>query len=328
MISRKINYNVEAYAKLYVCLPSVKFTYLAKLFSLALFLLFAQFTLVNAQNTSGEELCQSKGFTLPNSFTHGVEGPAVDKSGNVYAVNFFREGTIGMMTPSGEPSLFVQLPDSSIGNGIRFDSHGNMFIADYKMHNVLKVNMKTKTISVYVHESRMTQPNDLAIDSKDRIYASDPNFKEQTGRVWRVDTDGYVALLDSLSAAANGIEVSPDEKKLYVGAGRDIFSYDLSANGELSNKKLLIEFPDFSTDGMRCDAKGNLYIARIGKGVVAKVSPAGELLREIELTGKKPTNIAFGGKDGCTVYVTLMDMGNLESFRVDIPGRSWKMKKQ
>ena len=110
-------------------------------------------------------------------------------------------------------------------------------------------------------------------------------------------------------------------------ADREVFSYDLSSNGELSNKKLLIEFPDFSTDGMRCDAKGNLYIARIGKGVVAKVSPTGKLLKEIKLIGKKPTNVAFGGKDGRTIYVTLMDMGNLESFRVNIPGRSWKMKK-
>ena len=280
-----------------------------------------------ATRSAKKNLFKSAEFTLLNSFTHGVEGPAVDKFGNVYAVNFSQEGTIGIITPSGEPSVFVELPDSSVGNGIRFDSHGNMLIADYKMHNVLKVDMTTKSISVYAHESRMTQPNDLAIDSKDRIYASDPDFKSHTGRVWRVDTNGNVILLDSLSATANGIEVSPDEKKLYVGGGRDVFSYDLSSAGELSDRKLLIEFPDFGTDGMRCDAKGNLYIARIGKGVIAKVSPTGELLREIGLTGKKPTNIAFGGKDGRTVYVTLMDMGNLESFRVDIPGRAWKMKK-
>ena len=274
-----------------------------------------------------KHLYKSVVFTPANSFTHGVEGPAVDRTGNVYAVNFSHQGTIGIMPPTAEPSLFVELPDSSIGNGIRFDSDGNMLIADYKMHNVLKVDMKTRNISVYAHERRMTQPNDLAIDSKDRIYASDPNFKANTGRVWRVDTNGDVTLLDSLSSIANGIEVSPDEKKLYIGANRKIFAYDLSSGGTISNKKLLIEFPDFSTDGMRCDSKGNLYIARIGKGVVAKVSPSGKLLKEINLIGKKPTNIAFGGKDGRTVYVTLMDMGNLESFRVDVPGREWKMRK-
>lgn len=298
-------------------------------FLFAALLIFAEScTSSRTTNPDKRELFTSKEFTTVNSFTHGVEGPAVDKSGNVYAVNFSHEGTIGIITPSGEPSVFVQLPDSSIGNGIRFNSHGDMLIADYKMHNVLKVDMKIKNITVFAHESRMTQPNDLAIDSKDRIYASDPNFKLHTGRIWRVDIDGNVTLLDSLNATANGIEVSPDEKKLYVGGGRDVFSYDLSPGGEISNKKLLIEFPDFGTDGMRCDTKGNLYIARIGKGVVAKVSPTGKLLKEIALTGKKPTNIAFGGKDGRTVYVTLMDMGNLESFRVSIPGREWKMKKR
>ncbi|MGH2646135.1 MAG: SMP-30/gluconolactonase/LRE family protein [Ginsengibacter sp.] len=284
--------------------------------------------LTNAQVSNSSGLFKSAEFTLPNSFTHGVEGPAVDKSGNVYAVNFSQEGTIGIVTPSGKPGLFVELPDSSVGNGIRFDSHSNMLIADYKMHNVLKVDMKTKRISVFAHESNMTQPNDLAIDSKDRIYASDPNFKSNTGRIWRIDTNGNITLLDSLPGPANGIEVSPDEKKLYVNAGRKLWSYDLSHKGKISNRRLLIEFPDFGSDGMRCDAAGNLYIARIGKGAVAKVSPTGEVLREIELIGKKPTNVAFGGKDGCTVYVTLMDMGNLESFRVDVPGREWKMQRK
>jgi len=281
----------------------------------------------NAQFVSPDTLFKSAEFTPPNSFTHGVEGPAVDKYGNVYAVNFAKEGTIGIITPAGKSSLFIELPDSSVGNGIRFDSYGNMLIADYKNHNVLKVNMATKKISVFAHESRMTQPNDLAIDAKDRVYASDPNFKSNTGRVWRIDKNGKVTLLDSLGTA-NGIEVSPDGKKLYVDANRKVWSYKLSPNGEVSNRSLLIEFPDFSTDGMRCDAAGNLYIARIGKGVVAKVSPKGELLKEIQLIGKKPTNVAFGGKDGCTMYVTLMDMGNLETFRVDVPGREWKMKKR
>jgi sugar lactone lactonase YvrE len=255
-----------------------------------------------------------------------VEGPAVDKSGNVYAVNFDHQGTIGKVTPSGEASIFIELPEGSIGNGIRFDSKGDMLIADYKMHNVLKVDMSTKNISIYAHEARMTQPNDLAIDSKDRIYASDPDFKANTGRIWRVNKNSSVVLLDSIDGTANGIEVSPDQKLLYVGAGRKIFRYDLSKKGEVRNKTVLIEFPDYSTDGMRCDADGNLYVARIGKGVVAKISASGELLREIQLTGKKPTNVAFGGEDGRTVYVTVMDRGNLECFRTETPGREWKQK--
>ena len=78
---------------------------------------------------------------------------------------------------------------------------------------------------------------------------------------------------------------------------------------------------------MRCDVTGNLYIARHGKGTVVKVSPSGEILKEINLNGKKPSNVAFGGKDGRTVYVTLQDQQNIESFRVDAPGREWKMQK-
>ena len=278
-----------------------------------------------AQLSSEQALFQSAAFTTPGSFTSGVEGPSVDKHGNVYAVNFSRKGTIGRVTPEGKADIFITLPDSSVANGSRFNSRGSMILADYVGHNIFKVDMKTGRLTVVAHSPQMTQPNDIAVDRKDRIYASDPNFKAGTGRIWRVDADGKVILLDSLGPA-NGIEVSPDETKLFVGAGRTIWIYDLSPEGLVSNKRLLIEFPDFGVDGMRCDVDGNVYAARIGKGVIAKISPDGKLIREIRLTGKKPTNVAFGGKDGCTVYVTLMDQGNLESFRTDRPGREWKMQ--
>ncbi|MCE5345601.1 MAG: SMP-30/gluconolactonase/LRE family protein [Bacteroidales bacterium] len=289
-----------------------------------LLLVFASLSVL-AQETSQKNLYRSSVFTPVNSSTSGVEGPGVDKNGTVYYVNYAHEGTIGQVTPDGKPGIFVELPQGSVGNGIRFDNKGNMLIADYTMHNILKVNMADKKISVFAHEPKMSQPNDIAIDSKNRLFASDPDWERGTGRIWRIDVDGKVTLLDSLGTA-NGIEVSPDEKTLYVNAVPDVWAYDLSTKGDISNKRLLIRFPDFIMDGMRCDIKGNLYIARFGKGVVAVVSPEGKLIREIMLTGKKPTNVAFGGKDGCTVYVTLQDQGNLESFRTDTPGREWKMQ--
>lgn len=271
-----------------------------------------------------KEMFKAAVFTPKDSFTSGVEGPAVDKDGNVYAVNFEKEGTIGKISMDGKPELFVTLPEGSVGNGIRFNSKGDMFVADYTKHNILKIDPASKEITVFAHEDSMSQPNDIAIDSKDRIYASDPNWKGGTGRIWRIDTDGKVTLLDSLGLA-NGIEVSPDNKTLYVNANREVLAYDLDENGNVSNKKTIIKFDDFGMDGMRCDVNGNLYIARFGKGAVVKLSPAGEVLKEIPLTGKKVTNVCFGGKDGQTVYVTLMDQGNLESFRVDAPGREFEM---
>ena len=90
-------------------------------------------------------------FTEPKGFTGGVEGPAVDRDGNVYAVNFAKQGTIGKVTPDGKAEVFVTLPDNSVGNGIRFDRKGTMYIADYVNHNVLKVDMKTIGDDMKVH---------------------------------------------------------------------------------------------------------------------------------------------------------------------------------
>jgi len=274
-----------------------------------------------------EELFVSYQFTEPNGFTSGIEGPACDKDGNLYAVNYERQHTIGKVTPDGKCSVFLELPNGSIGNGIRFNSKGDMLIADYTNHNILKVDMKTLNISVYAHEPTMNQPNDIAIGANDIVYASDPNWSKSTGQIWRIDTDGKVTLLETNMGTTNGIEVSPDEKTLYVNESvqRNIWAYDLSPKGEISNKRLLIQFPDFGLDGMRCDVDGNLYVTRYGKGTVVKISPKGEVLLEVQLTGKSCSNVAFGGKDGRTCYVTIADRGNVEYFRTDKPGRCWKL---
>ena len=266
-------------------------------------------------------------FTEPGGFTSGIEGPACDLQGNLYAANFHYQGTIGKVTPQGESSVFIELPDGSIGNGIRFHSGGDMLIADYTNHNVLRVDMESLAITAYAHEPAMNQPNDIAIGANDIVYASDPNWTEQTGQIWRVGTQGQVDLLETGMGTTNGIEVSPDEKTLYVNesAQCNVWTYDLSADGDVSAKRLLIQFPDFGMDGMRCDIDGNLYITRHGKGTIAKLSPAGDILREIELGDANPSNIAFGGPDGCTAYVTLQQTGNVECFRVERPGRSWQL---
>ncbi len=272
-----------------------------------------------------EKLFVAEPLTQPKEFTGGIEGPQCDATGNVYAVNFKEDGTIGKVTPQGKGEVFVTLPNKSVGNGIVFDRAGAMFIADYVNHNVLKVDMTTKQISVLAHQGGMNQPNDLAIGPDEVLWASDPNWGNNTGQLWRIDRQGKVTKVASEMGTTNGIEVSPDGKTLYVNESvqRGIWAFTITADG-LKDKRLLKQFPDHGFDGMRCDVDGNLYVTRYGKGTVAIVSPKGEVLREIDVLGKSPSNLCFGGPDGRTVYVTEVDHTRLVKFRVERPGLAWQ----
>jgi sugar lactone lactonase YvrE len=264
-------------------------------------------------------------FTPEGEFTSGIEGPATDKKGNIYVVNYQKEGTIGMVSPKGKSQLFINLPEGSIGNGIRINQQGHLLVADYKKHQVLAINPITQTIDIYAQNQQMNQPNDLAIMKNGILFASDPNWKASTGNIWRVNKDKTISLLEENMGTTNGIEVSPDEQILYVNQSvqRNIWAYDLSPSGAISNKRLFHQFPDFGMDGMRCDSKGNLYVTRYNKGTIAILSPEGKLLKEVQLKGKKPSNITFGGKDGKTCYITLQDRGCLERFESEFAGREW-----
>ncbi|MEK6782080.1 MAG: SMP-30/gluconolactonase/LRE family protein [Bacteroidota bacterium] len=269
---------------------------------------------------------QAKDLTSENLFTENIEGSNVDKKGNLFVVNFQKDGTIGLVNRKGKVTLFVTLPEGSIANAIMFDADDNLLLADWTGHNVLKVNKKTKAISTYCHNDHFNQPNDLCINKKGQLFASDPNWKESTGKLWRIDTNGEAVLLAENMGTTNGIELSPDEKILYVNESvqRKIWSFDVNEQGDISNKRLVTEFEDFGFDGMKCDLQGNLYVTRHGKGTIAIIEPDGELFREVELKGKKVSNIIFGGKDGRTCYVTLQDRKCVETFRSEIPGRRWR----
>lgn len=272
-------------------------------------------------NEKGLFICRD--LTSENLFTTNIEGPNVDKQGNLFVVNFKKDGTIGLVKPDGGVELFVELPKGSTANSIMIDSRGDMYLADFTGHNVLRLDPKTKQVSTFCHNEQFNQPNDLTINKKDVIFASDPNWKKSTGQIWRIDRNGKASLLEGAMGTTNGIELSPDEKTLYVNESvqRKIWAFDVSAEGNLSNKRLFYTFKDFGMDGMKCDKNGNLYVTRYGKGAIAVLSPKGVLFREVKMKGKNTSNLTFGGKDGRTVFVTLQDRKCMETFRNDVPGK-------
>jgi|GEM_PF-44536 len=264
-------------------------------------------------------------FTEPGLFTRGIEGPACDREGNLYAVSFGDKGKIGRVSTAGVAESWITLPEGSTGNGIRFNRDGDMFVADYTGHNVLRIDPATKEVEVFAHEPDMHQPNDLAIAADGTLYASDPDWKNGNGALWRITPDGTVSRLADGKGTTNGIEVSPDGTKLYVAESRQrrVLSYDLGPEG-IANEHVLVSFEDHGLDGMRCDVDGNLYVTRHGAGEIIKVSPDGAILRTIALPGAMPSNLCFGGPDGRTVYVTEVENRQVLQFRADRPGLSWQ----
>jgi gluconolactonase len=293
---------------------------LTRLNYLSLLLLF--FT----QPLAAEELFVARPLTPPGGFTPGIEGPACDANGDIYAVNYERQGTIGRVTPDGKAEVYVTLPGNSIGNGLRFDRDGYLYVADYTEHNVLRIDPKTRQIEAFAHNPEMNQPNDLAITASGVLFASDPNWTDGTGQLWRIDRDGSTHRVASGMGTTNGIEVSPDGRTLYVNESmqRNVWAFDITEAGELSGKRLVRQFPDFGFDGMRADVDGNLYITRHGKGTVVILSPQGEVLREVDVLGTRPSNLCFGGPDGRSVYVTEVDHERIVEFRVERPGLAWQ----
>jgi sugar lactone lactonase YvrE len=279
-------------------------------------------------------LFESRQLTPLREYTFGIEGPAVDRSGTLYVVNHQRQGTIGKVSPGASNSeMFAELPAGSVGNSIRFGPDRRMYVADYKNHNVFVFERGQNEPRVYFHSDQFNQPNDLTIASDGTIYASDPHWKRRDGQIWRItrglDDNGVGEVMSSARnmTTTNGIDLSPDGKTLYVGESetREIWAYRLDKT-KLVAQRLIKKFSDFSIDGLRTDIDGRIFVARILKGSVAVLSPDGKLEREIPLRAKEPTNLAFGGPDGKTVFVTQRQGGFIEFFRVNRPGREYCMQ--
>ena len=135
------------------------------------------------------------------------------------------------------------MPNNYQIKGIRFNSKEEMLIADYKNHNILKVNMTSKNVEVFAHNSGMNQPNDIAITDDDVIYASDPNWGNNTGNLWMIDTSGTTHLLVSNMGTTNGAQ---DNKTLYVNESvqNRVLAFDILSDYTVNNKRTIKQYND------------------------------------------------------------------------------------
>ncbi|HXO73558.1 MAG TPA: SMP-30/gluconolactonase/LRE family protein [Bradyrhizobium sp.] len=298
-----------------------------------------------------EELFVSKPLTPKDEYTSHIEGPAVNAAGDLFVVNIKipgagdKGGGIGRMKNGTTTSeLFAPpLPNNGVGNGIRFDLEGRMYVADFPNHVIHVFEAGSTTPKPYFATAAFNQPNDLAIARDGTIYASDPKG-DGTGRIWKITkaSDGTVTgkimtpTGPRRQGKTNGLDLSPDNKTLYVSESRfashgvlkakaAVYAYRIDGL-KLADERKLIEFPQKDVDGLRVDTDGRIFVARPDAGEVAIIVPPGSpgaAHAPVKTTGLAPTNLTFGGADGRDVFVTQADKNNIliERFRTDRPGR-------
>jgi gluconolactonase len=281
------------------------------------------------------------------------EGVVADRDGRVYASDITRAAIVKQNTPggtiwrydpgSGAVSKFLE--PSGQANGLHFDRNGDLLIAQANDvgggRAIVRRNMRTGAMTVLADSyegKRFLSPNDITSDAAGRIYFTDARYSgpepmELPNAVYRIDPDGRIVRLATDILRPNGIEVSPDGRRLYVSATNNpalaknpngpfqdrfgiinggVAVYDLDASGNISNGRIFYRDDEIMADSMAMDTDGNLYVAMHNgnpanpKGYLVVLDPNGkEIARPPMPERSLPTNVGFGrGSDSGSLYVT------------------------
>jgi gluconolactonase len=253
-------------------------------------------------------------FNMNAGFTN-VEGP-VWIGDSLY----FSEMTSATPIPPARilklgPGNVVSVAVADAGsNGLAVDASGNLWAAVHKTGSISQVTLPTGPVTSVVGmymSNRFISPNDLAIRNDGTIYFSDPNYQNQTmpapqttPRLYRVSPPPArtVTAVADAPSLPNGVTLSPDQSTLYVNGTGGFKKFAVMADGSLGPASDFASV--FNGDGMAVDCAGNVYVA--GGGPSVRVySSAGASLGTISLdNGGNSTNVAFGGADHKTLYIT------------------------
>jgi gluconolactonase len=241
----------------------------------------------------------------------------------------------------GKTQVFIS---NSGSNGLAMHPDGSLIAATHGNRNLTRFDLKTKQGTTVVKsldgeaDPGFNSPNDVAIRSDGVIYFTDPNWQKWgdgttvTGnRLYVVKPDGSATTVQTPFAAAqggpNGVVLSLDAQTLYVGGNgwttdpAPLAAYAVNSDGSLQSytKWPPSDGTAHGVDGMTLDCAGNLYVT---DGDVWVYSPAGELLGKV-LIGGGVTNVAFGGTDGKTLFISKQNPARILSIRMPLPGLAY-----
>lgn len=266
----------------------------------------------------------------PGQFTDCfLEGPSFDRDGNLYVVDV-AWGRVFRIRPNGAFELVAAFDGEP--NGLKIHQDGQIFVADRKL-GVIRIDPVSGEIATVVDGFR-GEPfqglNDLIFASNGDLYFTDQGLSgldSPTGRVFRLRANGVLELVLDRIPSPNGLVLDRKEATLFVNVTRDnaVWRLPLAADGSVCKVGAFIRLSGgVGPDGLAMDCDGGLAIAHLGLGVVWLVSAAGEPMARIQsCAGPGVTNLAYGGPDGRSLYITESETGHILVARLPVAG--WPM---
>lgn len=287
------------------------------------------------------------------------EGPVVMRDGSVCVVEI-AAGRISRVSPDGQVSVLAETgggpngmaagPDGALyvcnnGGFVVREIEGETRVvhgelpSDYVTGSVQRVDpVSGRTTVLYTHcgDTPLSAPNDLVFDAHGGFYFTDfgkiRKRSRDTGCVYYALPDGsHIQEVMHPIANPNGIGLSPDQQTLYVAETETsrLWAYDILEPGKVKKNgfpspnggRLVCGLPGYQRfDSLAVQENGNICIGTLIAGCVTEISPDGQVLRQVAMPDRYPTNICFGGTDMKKAYVTLSLTGQLMELDWESPG--------
>jgi len=258
-----------------------------------------------------------------------LEGPAFDRQGHLWCVDL-AHGRLFRISPGGEFDVALQYDGEP--NGLKIHRDGRVFVADHRHGIMVHVpgSGRIDPVLVQVHREGLKGVNDLLFGSNGDLYFTDQGesaLENPTGRVFRLRADGRtVDLLMTGLAGPNGLVLDEARRILYVAVTRENAVFSLPIEPDYRGMKKAGRFIQLSgatgPDGLALDEAGNLVVVHAGAGTVWVFSRIGEPLYRIRsCAGARTTNVAYGGDDRRTLYITESEQGVILRAQLPVAGR-------
>lgn len=265
----------------------------------------------------------NRGGAVTDSF---LEGPVFDAAGNLY-VSDIPWGRIFRIDAQGAWSLVTEYDGEP--NGMKFLDADTLLITDYK-NGLMRLDVRSGQVTPFLerrNSERFKGVNDLVFDAEGNLYFTDQGqsgLHDPSGRLYRLRPNGQLDLLLNNVPSPNGVALSPDGRVLYLAVtrGNCVWRVPLLPDGSVAKvSQFFTSYGPSGPDGLAVDEEGKLLIANPGLGYVWVLNQRAEPVEVLRgVPGSSTTNLAFGGADRSTLYVTDSTHGRILRATLAAPG--------